>query len=125
MPTIRWLEEIDRLFDEMVRTPWTRPPGQPGPKVTGEGTHLDVELPLGSSRRGDVSVAIQGNRLVVTVSRAAKATQQGAAGTASSQQQEKIERTFVLPENADIEKVEARFEGDVLRIRIELGPDKD
>lgn len=126
MPTIRWLDEIDRLFDEMVRAPWTRPMRSPAPKVTEDATHLDVELPVGGGGRGDVSVALKGNRLVVTVSRAAGATaQQGPGTTTSRRRQEKIERTFVLPEGTDIEQVEARFEGDVLRIRVALAPEKD
>jgi HSP20 family molecular chaperone IbpA len=125
MATIRWLDEIDRLFDEMVRGPWTRPQPQAAPKLKREDTQLDVELPVGAGGRGDVSVAIHGNRLVVSLTRASRSAQAQPGGTMSRQQQERVEKTFVLPEDTDIQKVEAHFEGDILRIRIALAPEKD
>jgi HSP20 family molecular chaperone IbpA len=119
MATIRLLDEINRLFEEMVRDPWARPSRtQPAPRPGKQReTHLDVELPIEGGGRGDVAVSIEGNRLTVTIGR--RSTVPG-----KSEQQEKIQRSFVLPEDADVTKVEARFEGEVLHVRIGLAEKK-
>jgi HSP20 family molecular chaperone IbpA len=121
MSAFRWLDEIDRLFDEMVRDPW-RPLHQPTVTRAGrEDTHVDVELPIEGGGRGDVSVSVEGQRLTVTALRGATT----ARGAVSRGQKQRIERSFVLPENTEVSKVEARFEGDVLKIRIGLHSRKD
>lgn len=120
MARIDLLDEINRLFDEMVRDPWTRPTRRQPPQrpvKERQESHLEVDLPIGERGKGDVSVAIQGNRLTVSVGR-------GSAAGRASEKREAIERSFVLPEGADVTRVEAHFEGDVLHVRIGLGHKK-
>lgn len=120
MTNIRLIDEINRLFDEMVRDPWARPLPAPGKIKRPDATHLDVEMPLGGHQRGDVFVAVEGQQLTVTLRRRkAEATGSGATAV-TAKAQEELQRTFTLPEDADVAGIEAHFEDEVLRIRIRL-----
>lgn len=120
MKVPKFIEEIDRLFDEMVRDPWTRsPPASRGIRRPDE-THLEVQIPLLGGEPGNAVFAVEGHRLTVTVQRRRPKLAAGAEGEVSSDRSERIERTFNLPEDSEVGGVEARFEGNMLRVRIEL-----
>ena len=118
MPVPSLIDEINRLFDEMIRTPWSQSrTGRAG--TSSGGTALEIEIPLGGGQPGDISVSIAGQRLTVGVRRRpTRAT--GSEGGPQPDQQEQFERSLVLPDDADVSAIEARFEGDVLRVRIGL-----
>lgn len=115
MPALRLLDEIDRLFDEMVRIPWTRPLSRPVPRPPDK-TFLEIEMPLSGEQRGDVGVAIEGSRLIVTVRRRTASRSE----TGARDQQEQIQRAFALPEDSDVSVIETYFEHDVLKVRVGL-----
>jgi HSP20 family molecular chaperone IbpA len=120
MKVPKFLEEIDRLFDEMVRDPWTRKRPTPARIRQPDETHLEVSIPLLGNEPSDLAFALEGQRLTVTLQRRQSRRAAGTAGEVTADQSERIERTFTLPEDADIGSLEARFEGTTLRIRIEL-----
>jgi HSP20 family molecular chaperone IbpA len=119
------IEEIDRLFDEMVRSRWRRVPSAPR-ATRAEGSSFEVEIPLSDGEHGDVFVGVEGRRLTVgwraRGARSGAARDSAASGTVQTQQQQ---RTFALPEGVDVGAVEARFEGTVLRVRVALRPARD
>lgn len=104
----KFIEEIDRLFEQLVRDPWARP-HRPPPSRAGE-TELALALPVRTSERQDVSVAIEGHRLVVR-------TRHGAGDPASSGATERI---VALPADADVIGLEAQFENGTLHVRVRL-----
>lgn len=116
----KFVEEIDRLFEEMVRDRWTHKRSAPARIRRPDETHLEVSIPLLGDRPSDVAFAVEGQRLTVTLQCRQSRRAEGAAGEMRTDRSERIERTFTLPEDADIGSVEARFEGDTLRVRIEL-----
>jgi HSP20 family molecular chaperone IbpA len=119
LPIPRLIDEIDRMFEEMVRHPWGRPtPAASGARRPPETSHLEIELPIAAGRHGDVSVSVQGRQLIVTVQQ----QHGGPPGTTAAHGQERLQRAFALPDDSDIGSIEARFEDHLLRIRIGLRP---
>ena len=93
-----------------MRDPWAGAPASVGRARPGERV-FEVALPLALGQRGDVSVAIEGGRLVV---RAQRPSEGGAAPATFA------EHVFTLPEDADVSGLEARFEDGTLRVRVRL-----
>jgi HSP20 family molecular chaperone IbpA len=120
MKVPKFIEEIDRLFEEMVRDPWSRTQPAPARPRRADETHLEVHIPLFGGEPGDVAFAVEGQRLTVTLRRRQSRRTAGTEGEMTADRSEQIERTFVLPEDSDVGSLEARFEGNTLRVRIEL-----
>ncbi|MBX3026129.1 Hsp20/alpha crystallin family protein [bacterium] len=104
----KFIDEIDRLFEQLVRDPWARPHHPPRPRA-GE-TELALAVPVRAGERQDVSVAIEEHRLVVRA-------RHGVGGQASSSAAERI---VALPEDADVVGLEAQFEDGTLHVRVRL-----
>jgi HSP20 family molecular chaperone IbpA len=104
------IEEINRLFEQLVRDPWAGVP-QPGLRLAPGERAYEVALPIPLGRQGDVSVAIEGGRLVVRAQRA------GGGGETPATIAEHV---FTLPEDAEVTGLEAQFEDDTLRVRLRL-----
>ncbi len=92
------IDEIDQLFARLVRDPWSRPAVPPAVARAEDETYLDVDIPGVGGPLGDVSVSLAGQQLVVRA--------------------RDIERSFLLPVAADVAAIEARVEGDTLRVRV-------
>ena len=108
----RLIDEIDRLFEQLVRDPWAGAPRPGGRARPGERVY-EVALPIRVGHLGDVGVAIEGRRLVVRA-------QRPMAGEAAPSTL--AEHVFSLPEDADVTGLEAQFEGETLRVRVRLQP---
>lgn len=104
------IDEINRLFEQLVRDPWTG--ALPRPARVQHGERLfEVALPVALGPRGDVAVAIEGRRLVVRAHR--QASGGGPPATIA-------EHVFSLPDDAEVVGLEAQFEGETLRVRVRL-----
>ncbi|HSQ00888.1 MAG TPA: Hsp20/alpha crystallin family protein [Candidatus Dormibacteraeota bacterium] len=106
------IDEINRLFEQLVRDPWARAP-QRSPRTHVGEAQLEIALPVAPGQRDDISVAIEGRRLVVRVHHASG---HGAAPATSD------ERVITLPEDAEVAGLEAQFEGAALHVRVRLRP---
>lgn len=120
LPTL--LDEIDRLFDQLVHDPWRRPAGhrarlQRAPKPRQD---FEVEFPIPGPRPRDISIVIEGQRLTVTLHRRLVETASTAAANMRASQEERFQQTLLLPAEAAVTAIEARFEGEVLRLRVGL-----
>jgi HSP20 family molecular chaperone IbpA len=115
------IDEVNRLFDELVHEPW-RQPFAPAPRQVAVAPVSDwaVEIPLQGVERGDISVTTEGRRLTVTVSRRSARRARGRGSGRSVQAEEFFRQSFVLPEGTVMRAVEAAFEDDLLRIRVGL-----
>jgi HSP20 family molecular chaperone IbpA len=111
------IDEINRLFDELVRDPWSRPRRTRLNEPATNETYLDLEMPFAGGQLGDVSVALQGRQLVV---RAGRVPVGSTAGYDASGAPPAFERSFVLPAGAAVTAIEARLRDDVLRVRVGL-----
>jgi HSP20 family molecular chaperone IbpA len=109
------IDAITRLFDEMVRDPWSRP-GRPAPPH-GQGIPLEVQVPVAGGQLGEVAVVRDGDRLTV------RARVRGTAGLAPDADMEEgreVERVVTVPAGTEVDGIEARFENEVLHVRITL-----
>jgi HSP20 family molecular chaperone IbpA len=112
------VDDINRLFDELVRDPWSRarvtrvgaPPARPE-------TEVDLEMPIAGGQLSDVSVSLQGRQLIVRAQR--RPLVAGAADETTGSAEE-LERRLVLPETAEVSAIEARVTGEVLHVRVYL-----
>ena len=114
------LDEIDRLFDELVRRPW----GKAGRQVTP----LDVRqvedgwvvtLPVEDLSAKDLQVHVEGNWLTVSGhSRRAEERRQGKTGWSRREQEFSLSRTIALPAGADPNHIDATIEKSTLTIHI-------
>jgi HSP20 family molecular chaperone IbpA len=114
MPFPKLIDQIDHLFEQLIREPWSRPLA-PGERMRGEHV-LELTLPIGGCERGHMSVTVEGRQLNVALRRRCAPDESGAA------QHEEQRQSFLLPEDADVSTLEARFEGDTLRVRVGLRP---
>ncbi|MFQ5665450.1 MAG: Hsp20/alpha crystallin family protein [Candidatus Binatia bacterium] len=120
MPLPSVLDELDRLFDELVRRPWGAASRQLVPAEFREvEDRWVVELPVEGMRAADLRVDVQGRRLTVTGHRRRTHAQRGGAALWTRTQQETmLHRTLTLPHDADPDDIEAKIEGDTLFIYI-------
>lgn len=121
MPPSSFIDEINRLFDELVRERWQRPTQSSAELVrSSHGTTLDVEIPIAGTERDDLSVTAEGRRLTVSVRRRASESESGEGGDVTASSEEHFRQSFTVPEGTDLSGIEAHFEHGVLRLRIGL-----
>jgi HSP20 family protein len=119
MPLPSVLDEIDRLFDELVRRPWGAASRQLVPvqlREVQDGWILD--LPVEGLRAADLKVEVHDRQLRVSGRR--HSGQQRRQGEAWTRTREEVSwyRTVPLPVEANPDDVEASVEGSTLSIRI-------
>jgi hypothetical protein len=108
----RLIQEIDRLFDELVHSPW-RTPAARGPAAAGS---VIVELPLVDGELGGIAIVTEGPRMTVIVSTLTHHDGEGGQGTRVVEHRQ----TFDLPPGAVPGGFEARRDGKTLRVRVDL-----
>jgi HSP20 family molecular chaperone IbpA len=110
----RFVDEIDRLFEELVHDPWRQPVRpvrtfRPSPL----GATWEFAVPIRGAGRDDVAISAEGPRLTVTI-------RHRTTGSGARDAEEQFQQSFTLPEDAELATLEARFEDHVLRIRVTL-----
>jgi HSP20 family molecular chaperone IbpA len=115
MPFLKLSDQIEQLFDQMIREPWSRPMRPRGSGPTFEERYLELEVPVGDCERGHMAVTVEDRQLTVTLRR----RQRPGEGSGPSKDQH-LRKSFSLPEDTDVGAIEARFDADVLRIRVRL-----
>ncbi len=117
----RLSERIERLFEEFLPTRYED--GERfawSPAVEGMETEraYDIEVDLPGLKKNDVEIRVEGNTMTI----------QGERKWERDEKKENIHRrerffgrfyrSFILPENADANKIKAKFENGVLKIEI-------
>ena len=109
-------DEINRLFDELVHDPWSRARAMPAGGPAQRETQLDFEMPIAGGQLGDISISLQGRMLMVRARRRSAAS----GGDEPFGGERHLERSFVLPEAAEVSAIEARIKDEILHIRVWL-----
>ena len=119
MPLPSVLDEIDRLFDELVHRRWR---GAGRPLVPAEMQEVDdgwiIRLPVPGIRASDLKVQVHGRQLTITGERHRQKERAGKAGWTRTQHDVAFERTVTLPADADPDNFEARIENSTLNLHI-------
>ena len=106
------IDDINRLFDEMLG-PWSRVTTRPAAGAGREReTFVDLEMPIAGGLLDDVSLTLRGRELIV------RTRHRSPAGGGEEGAPSPLERSFLLPEMAEVCAIEARVAGDVLRVRV-------
>jgi len=108
------IDEINRLFDELVHLPWSRVRSPSRPSTGPRPAALVVEIPLKEAQLGSVSMASEGRRVTVVVATRSAGAAEGERGS------EEHRQTFEVPEGTRPAGFEAHWDGNTLRVRIEL-----
>lgn len=121
MVQLPWvLEEIDRLFHELVHRPW----GSAGTTLAPAELHevedgWVIDLPAAGMRAQDLTVSIKGTQLTVSGKRHSEEKHGDARrGWSVAQHETAFSRTITLPQAARPDDFEARLEGSVLKIHV-------
>jgi len=113
LPTV--LDEIERLFDELVRRPWGAASRQLTPATFREVKDgWVVELPIEGLRAADLRIEVRGRVLTVLGYRHS----QGKARAVQTRRELVVYRTLTLPRDVRPEDVEAAIEDSTLTIHV-------
>jgi len=120
MPLPSVLDEIDRLFDELVRRPWGTSERQVTPlDVRQVEDGWVITLPVEGLSAGDLQVHVEGKWLTVSGhSRQAREQRQGKTGWSRTEREYSLARTIALPTGADPNDIDAAIENSILTIHI-------
>jgi HSP20 family protein len=119
MPLPSVLDEIDRLFDELVRRPWGMSARQVVPAEVHEVKDgWMVKLPVEGLTAADLQLHVQGDRLTISGHRRRARERRGETSGTQTQQEIAIHRTIPLPAGADPESIDAKIEDSTLTIHI-------
>ncbi len=118
LDTPRTLSEmLDRFFREAVRQPATAAFAPPVDIIEREDEYeIDIHLPGVS--KDDVSIKVEGNILTVHGERKFQQEEEKENYLVVESAYGEFERVFTLPENADPEKIKAKYENGVLKLFI-------
>lgn len=119
MPLPSVLDEIDRLFDELIRRPWGSATRQLVPtEVRSVEDGWVIELPVSGLRAEDLKVEVHERRLTVTGHRSRAREDQHESVWSRTQQETSFQRSMMLPADADPDTVEAKIEGGTLSVHV-------
>jgi len=114
LPSI--LDEIDRLFDELIHRPWGGAARQLAPAEIREvDDGWIVELPVEGMRATDLKIEVHGRRLTVS-GHSEQERRQGPSGW--SKQERSLHRTITLPAATTAQDIEATIAGSTLAIHV-------
>jgi HSP20 family molecular chaperone IbpA len=114
------VDEINRLFDDLIRRPWGAGARQLSPAVIREETDgWVVEIPVEGMRAADLKVEVHGRRLTILGHRRSdQERRHGTSGWSRSQREQTLHQTVTLPADADPEDLEAQIEGSRLTVHV-------
>jgi HSP20 family protein len=119
MPLPSVLDEIDRLFDELVRRPWGAASRQLVPVQLREVKDgWVVDLPAEGLRAEDLKVEVQERQVTVSGRRRSRQRRQHGRQWMHTQEEVTWQRRIPLPAEANPDDVEASIQGATLSIHI-------
>lgn len=120
MPLPSVLDEIDRLFDELIRRPWGSATHRVVPsELRAVEDGWVVEMPVEGMRAADLTVEVKNRQLTVSGHRRGQREgRHGTGGWSKSEHEISFQRTMVLPPDADPDAIDAKIEGATLSIHI-------
>ncbi len=126
MRTSNWFRDVDDMFRTFAQPTWTPAFTAWEPK-TGFSPAVDVQetekeylfqMDLPGLNEKDLNISFVGRELQVTGERRKEEATEGTRHHRSERFFGKFEKTFLLPEDVNSEKIEAQFKNGVLQIRV-------
>ncbi len=118
MPLPSVIDEINRLFEELVRRPW----GSARQLAAADIREVDdgwiLEFPSQGLRAQDIHVEVRGRLLTVSAHRRREQEQEGAATWSRRETEVSLHRTISLPGDVDPERIEAHVDHDKLTLHL-------
>jgi HSP20 family molecular chaperone IbpA len=113
------VDEIDRLFEELIRRPWGSIERQVVPVEMREVEDgWMVRLPVEGLTPADLQVHVHGNQLTISGRRRQAQERHGKMGWTHTQREMTFRRAMALPAGADPENIDAEVEDSTLTIHI-------
>ncbi len=113
------LDEIDRLFDELVSRPWGKPRHLVPARIRTVEDGWIIEVPAEGLQVQDVKVTVRGRHLTISGQRHRKEEQRvGTIGWRQSEQDIAWQQSVTLPADADTNAMEAKIEDSTLTLHI-------
>ena len=114
------LDEIERLFEELIRRPWASGRRELVPAEVHEVEDgWRVDIPVEGMGAADLKIEVHGRRLTVTGQRShQRERREGQRAWTRTRQEVAFQRTITLPAGADPDDIDAKIEGSTLAIHI-------
>jgi HSP20 family protein len=112
------LDEIERRFDELIRSRWGTGTQTPPADVFVTDDEVWVEVDLPGVRRTDVQVRLVGDRLVIEGTRTAIVPVRRARPAHRERSPGSFRRALPLPSGFEEAEIEVRMRAGVLRARV-------
>ncbi len=109
-------EILDRFFSEAVRKPVTT--FSPAVDIVEREDEYEIDLYIPGVNKDDVTIKMEGNTLTVRGERKFRHEEEKENYLVVESAYGEFERVFTLPDNADAEKIKARYENGVLKLII-------
>lgn len=119
MPLPSVLDEIDRLFDELVRRPWAARSRQLVPaEFRDVKDGWVVDLPVEGLQAAELKVAVHDRQMTISGQVRHERKQRLGGGWTQTQEAVAWSRTLPLPAEADPDDIQASVQGSTLSIHI-------
>jgi HSP20 family molecular chaperone IbpA len=120
---MRWpsvVDQIDRLFDELVHRPWAGVVSKLAPlDIRAVDDGWVIELPVEGLEAGDLDVQVQGRQITVSGRRTIRQEQPSAdRRTVRTRRDISLYRTFFLPLEIGPDDIDVSVEGATLKIHV-------
>ncbi len=119
-PSMRsWLDDFwgsDKFFDDDFFT--ARDRWLPAVNIKDEKDHFEIEVAAPGLRKEDFVVNIENGLLVISCEKEEKKDEKDDNYTRKEFSYRSFYRSFTLPENANPDTIEARYENGILKLRM-------
>ncbi len=111
--------DFDRIANALYQSTLTAPLNfQPSCDVHEADDHYMISFDVPGIKKEDIKIDVQGNQLTVTGERQQVAKNNGEYSIHHERVYGKFERTFILPNSVNPEKIEAHYEDGVLNVAL-------
>ena len=91
---------------------------QPACDIAEENEHFLLSIDMPGIPKENISIEVEGNKLVVTGERKSESRDQKKGFTYSERKYGTFQRTFTLPRGLEAERIEAKFKDGVLELTL-------
>lgn len=119
----RFSDLMDEFFNDVMQFPGQLEGFSPGLDIKEDDTHIRVKAYLPGMKKDDINVNLEGNQLTISGERKEEEQDSDRFHLRESRYG-RFERSFTLPEHANTDHIEARYEDGVLHVDIEKSQEK-
>ena len=97
---------------------WGRTMNVPAVNITEQKNEYKVELAVPGMKKDDFKIAVDGNMLTISSEKEESSEEKEKRFTRKEYSYSSFSRSFTLPEEINLEKIEAKYEDGVLRLSL-------